>query len=282
MLLCESHRPVSRGSWTLAGGAVVHSSAALNIPGLSYEAGDGTIGSGDGWGAFGATGLQDASGLGWVGPQMGVALLVSGTYQFHTVNPNTGAYTNSGTTFAWGGTSWTLANTDGDAFSSLVPEIAVEQPSGTDIADGGSKDFGTVATGGDRSLTFTIRNTGSMNLTGLGTNIDGTDALRFTVTATPVAPVTAGGSTVCTVNFAPTTTGPKMAVLHITNNDVDETPFDITLTGTATAAQLLYEAWAANEAQRRCCCLGGCHSLPRRGEELVEIRLQHERPRTEL
>ncbi|MGZ8901147.1 MAG: choice-of-anchor D domain-containing protein, partial [Limisphaerales bacterium] len=115
------------------------------------------------------------------------------------------------------------------------PEIAVEEPAGTGIADAGTKDFGSVLTGGSASRIFTIRNTGTANLTGLGITIDGADAASFVVTGNPTAPVTPGGNTTFTVRFAPTTIGTKTATLRIANNDTDENPFDITLTGVGTS-----------------------------------------------
>jgi len=112
------------------------------------------------------------------------------------------------------------------------PEIAVEQPLGADIADGGTKSFGAVSVGSNVSFVFTIKNTGTADLTGLGMTIDGVDALSFSVTANPTAPVNGPlGTTTFTVRFAPLTAGVKAAALHIANNDPDENPFDIVLTG---------------------------------------------------
>ena len=117
-----------------------------------------------------------------------------------------------------------------------APEIAVEQPPGTDLVDGVStNDFGSVAVGASTSLTFTIKNTGTADLTILGFNIDGTDTTMFILTAIPSAPVSPGGSTTFTVQFAPSSPGLKTAALHIVNNDSDENPFDIAITGTGTA-----------------------------------------------
>ncbi|MBE0540032.1 MAG: choice-of-anchor D domain-containing protein, partial [Verrucomicrobia bacterium] len=125
----------------------------------------------------------------------------------------------------------------GTGTTAAVPEIAVEQPAGTDLVDGvGSRNFGSVLVGTNTSLTFTIRNVGSANLTGLGITIDGADAAQFTVTANPTAPVAPGGSTTFTVRFTPTSAGVKNAALHIASNDSDENPFDIALTGTGTTA----------------------------------------------
>ncbi len=149
-----------------------------------------------------------------------------------------------------------IASNDGDenpfditlTGTGTAPEIAVEQPAGTDLADGGSKSFGAVPVGANSNLTFTIRNTGSADLTGLGLTVDGPDAALFTVTASPTAPVSGpGGSTTFTVQFAPTSTGGKTAALHIANNDSNENPFDITLTGTGTAPEIAVEQPAGTD-----------------------------------
>ncbi|MFU8849122.1 MAG: ice-binding family protein [Opitutales bacterium] len=124
----------------------------------------------------------------------------------------------------------------GTATAAPVPKIIVEEPLGVDILDGGTRDFGSVAVGADNSLTFTIKNTGTADLTGLGITIDGTDALLFEIAANPTAPVVGpNGSTTFTVRFLPFTSGLKTAVLHIANNDSSKDPFDITLTGTVTS-----------------------------------------------
>jgi len=122
------------------------------------------------------------------------------------------------------------------AFS--FPEIAVEQPVSVNIADGGSKSFGSLLTGSDTNLSFVIKNTGAADLTNLNVTIDGADAGLFTVTTAPTAPISGpNGSTTLTVRFAPVSTGVKTATLHIANNDPDESPFDITVTGTSLSAQ---------------------------------------------
>ncbi|MEK7676755.1 MAG: choice-of-anchor D domain-containing protein, partial [Verrucomicrobiota bacterium] len=138
-----------------------------------------------------------------------------------------------------------IANDDGDENpynfaiqgTGTASEIAVEQPLNTNIADGGSKSFGTVNVGANTSLTFTIKNTGTADLTGLGITIDGPAAAQFTVTASPTAPVSGpSGSTTFTVKFAPASAGAKTAALHLASNDADENPFDINLTGTGREA----------------------------------------------
>ena len=126
-------------------------------------------------------------------------------------------------------------NGTGLALPATAPVIAVQQPLGVNIVNGaGTNDFGLVAVGTNTSLTFTITNRGDANLTGLGITIDGADAALFTVTTNPVAPVNPGSSTTFTVRFAPVSTGLKTAALHIANNDANNNPFNITLTGTGT------------------------------------------------
>lgn len=123
----------------------------------------------------------------------------------------------------------------------LVPEIAVEQPAGTNIVDNGGKDFGVVLPGSSTSLTFTMNNTGGAPLTGLTPTINGTHASDFVLTTAPTAPVAAGGSTTFTITFTPGAAGARSAAIHLTNNDSDENPFDINLTGTGAAPEIAVE-----------------------------------------
>jgi hypothetical protein len=146
----------------------------------------------------------------------------------------------SATSFRWrqlansGATNdhWAIDDVRIDSTVTTAPEIAVEQPAGTNLADGtATVSFGNVTTGLNASLTFTVRNAGSEALTGLALTIDGANAAEFTVTATPAASVAAGATTTFSVRFAPEATGARTAVLHLASNDADEHPFDISLSG---------------------------------------------------
>lgn len=111
------------------------------------------------------------------------------------------------------------------------PEIQVFYAA-ANIADGGTRDFGFSSAGRSSNLSFTVKNTGNADLTGLGITLDGTDAAMFDVTSPAVAPVAGpSGSTTFAVRFLATSTGAKTAALHIVSNDADENPFDIILTG---------------------------------------------------
>lgn len=113
-------------------------------------------------------------------------------------------------------------------------EIAIEQPAGSELADGASKNI-TVALGFPQTLSFTIRNYGvGEDITGLTVTKDGTDAGDFVILTNPVSPIAGPlGSTNLLVQFNPNTAGAKTAALHIASNDADENPYDINLNGTA-------------------------------------------------
>jgi hypothetical protein len=124
------------------------------------------------------------------------------------------------------------------------PEIVVEQ--GVDLTSGAAGvDFGTGLVGASSQRTFTIRNFGSENLTGVITTIDGPNAADFTITASPAGTINSLGSTTFTVTFSPAAAGARTASLHITSNDADENPFHIALfgAGAVTPAEIAQQAY---------------------------------------
>jgi hypothetical protein len=114
-----------------------------------------------------------------------------------------------------------------------TPEIAVEQPLGTDLTDGGATiDFGSADLGAAAApLAFTVRNTGTAVLTGLVLTADGTDPTDFALGALGVTNLAPGASTTFTVTFTPGTAGSRTAAVRLASNDADENPFDLALTG---------------------------------------------------
>lgn len=152
-------------------------------------------------------------------------------------NPSPAYYDRFGYSVAIDGTTVAmsaLSNVGVHVFATNTAEIALDLgPAHSDILDGGTQSFGNVFLSAVTSLTFNIKNIGIANLTGLGITIDGTDASDFTLTTSPTAPVSGPtGTTTFTVRFAPTSLGAKTAALHVANNDPDENPFDIILSGT--------------------------------------------------
>lgn len=125
----------------------------------------------------------------------------------------------------------------GVTFVFSPPEIVVEHPASTDLVDGAASiDFGSETIGvAGAAKTFTIRNTGTSDLTGLLVTVNGIDAGDFSIDASGMAATLApGASTTFDVTFTPASLGARSADLHIASNDADENPFDIALTGAGT------------------------------------------------
>ncbi|MFZ4763644.1 MAG: choice-of-anchor D domain-containing protein, partial [Roseimicrobium sp.] len=118
------------------------------------------------------------------------------------------------------------------------PEIALEQPLGTDLAHGtGSVDFGAVVPGaGGFSKVFTVRNTGTGSLSLGSLQLSGANEGDFSISAGALAgTVLPGQTTSFSVGFAPTAEGPRQALVTLGNNDEDEAPFTFVVTGTGAA-----------------------------------------------
>ena len=132
------------------------------------------------------------------------------------------------------------------------PDLDVEQPAGSDLADGAATvGFGlkTISTPGV-AKTFTIKNTGAANLTGFVVTIDGTHASDFAVTtALPSSTLAKEATAEFIVTFAPIDSGMRSAQLHIASNDPNEAPFDISLSGEGNFAPVLQLPLADVEAE---------------------------------
>jgi hypothetical protein len=116
-----------------------------------------------------------------------------------------------------------------------VPEISLEQPTGTPLVDGtAASQFDNVYVGSNRVLTYSLRNLGTATLTGLSASVTGANATDFTVSAIP-STLSAGTSSTFTVTFVAGAIGARSANLQITSNDEDENPFDVNLVGTGLA-----------------------------------------------
>ena len=114
-------------------------------------------------------------------------------------------------------------------------EIAVSSSESGAVADGGTDAQGTEPAGTAKTVTYTVNNTGLSNLT-LGTaTSSGLNNVTIGSIGTPgstsVAP---GGSTTFTVTYTPTIAAAFSFDLSFANNDGNENPYDITVSGTAT------------------------------------------------
>jgi hypothetical protein len=116
---------------------------------------------------------------------------------------------------------------------SVSPEIAIME-AGHHLTNGMTKEFGSIAVGSTSDLTFTLLNIGAADLSLTGTpKVSITGSSDFSVSIQPSSPISGPiGSTNFTVRFSPMTPGTKTATLSIPNNDSDENPFEILLTGT--------------------------------------------------
>ena len=114
----------------------------------------------------------------------------------------------------------------------------------TNIASGGTYDFGSKTVGTNTDVIFTIENLGvEDNLLLNGSPIialGGTNPNQFSVQVQPSTPVTPSGNTTFTIRFSPTGRGAKSATISISNNDLDESIYSITFTGTGTGATSFY------------------------------------------
>ena len=115
----------------------------------------------------------------------------------------------------------------------LAPEVAVSN--NASALDDGSANigFGTAAIhGAGATQTFVITNAGTAPLTGIAVSCDGSHATDFTVVQPAATALAPGASIGFTVGFSPMAAGTRQAAIHITSNDANESPFDITVSGT--------------------------------------------------
>ncbi|NOX17842.1 MAG: choice-of-anchor D domain-containing protein [Chlorobi bacterium] len=142
--------------------------------------------------------------------------------------------TNNGTT------------TYGDEKSFATKDVEIEVTGNAVVISDGDNtpsttddtDFGVVATSGGSAVhTFTIKNTGTngtLDLTGNPKVSISGDNTEFTVTVEPSANIAANnGTTTFEITFDPTADGQWNAEVSIENNDLDENPFNFSITGIA-------------------------------------------------
>jgi ELWxxDGT repeat protein len=116
--------------------------------------------------------------------------------------------------------------------SAAFPDIAIEQPAGTLRPDEAAIiDFGLSMLATPVVSTFTIRNIGGTDLSLSGTTIDGAGGTNFSAGTLSALSIPVGGTATLDVTFLPTSSGAKLAALHVLSNDPDEGSYDIELHG---------------------------------------------------
>lgn len=126
-----------------------------------------------------------------------------------------------------------------------APEIAVEEPAGTDRTSAYTSNFGaqTVLTG--QTKTYTIKNVGT-GILSLGT-VTRTGSTDYAITQPASSLLTPNASTTFDVTFTPTSIGTITGQVQIPSiapdNDFDENPFIINLTGTGSPTGAQTYTW---------------------------------------
>ena len=92
-------------------------------------------------------------------------------------------------------------------------------------------DFGGAPVGNTITRTFTIVNTGTLNLTVGMPTITGLGAGEFTITSAPATNVAAGSSTNLIIDFIPTALVTSDATVTFINDDADENPYSFAIKG---------------------------------------------------
>gem|GEM_PF-2460972 len=148
-------------------------------------------------------------------------------------------------------TDGSYSNTSGDLTSSLgnsgtssasltvaSPEIDLQRPAATSLADGGSDAQGSVAVGVQQVLTYTVENTGTATLTLSGTpsSTAASNVSVDSISAPGTSSLAASASTTFTVAYTPTAAGAFSFELDVDSDDADEGTYDLTISGTATQA----------------------------------------------
>lgn len=113
----------------------------------------------------------------------------------------------------------------------IAPELSVESPPDTPLAEFATIDFGYVGVGTTGRKTLTIRNTGSAPLTGLEVSKYGADAALFAVSALSTTSLQPNGTATVTLQFTPTSVVAANAVLTVRSGNTTANPFDVRLTG---------------------------------------------------
>ncbi|CUH73493.1 hypothetical protein TL5120_03303 [Thalassovita autumnalis] len=119
-----------------------------------------------------------------------------------------------------------------------APEISVSSSVSGAVADGGTDAQGSRAAGSPVTVTYTVTNSGTDALTlSTATSSSASNVVVGTISAPGSSSVAAGGgSTTFTVQYTPTVAGAFSFDLSMVNGDADESPYNITVSGTATGA----------------------------------------------
>ncbi len=122
---------------------------------------------------------------------------------------------------------------DGVTMPPGTQEIAVQQPAGDNLTAGKSeRDFPDTAVGDlSKPMTFTIKNRGKADLTGIKVVTVGVNGGDFKISDLGKKNLKKGETTTFKVVFAPKGFGDRKAKVRVISNDTDEGKFDIRVNG---------------------------------------------------
>ncbi|MCR9242314.1 MAG: choice-of-anchor D domain-containing protein [Rhodobiaceae bacterium] len=116
-----------------------------------------------------------------------------------------------------------------------MPEIAVSSSEGGAVADGGNDAQGNEPAGTVKTVTYTVSNVGTDDLTLATATVSSLSNVTVNAISAPgLTTLTAGNTTTFTVQYTPTLAGAFSFNLAFTNNDGDESPYDFTVSGTGS------------------------------------------------
>ncbi len=111
-----------------------------------------------------------------------------------------------------------------------VPVITIEDAYGVVIPENAEVDYGDVAKGSSLSKTFTLRNTGTADLTNVTLHKEfDIYPNEVVITQPPATTVVPGGSTTFSIQFTPPIYGPRQKAVWIASNAMVNGPFDLHL-----------------------------------------------------
>ena len=122
-----------------------------------------------------------------------------------------------------------------EVFGTRAPEINLSSSENAIVSDAGSDAQGIQPAGIAKIVTYTINNSGtvSLNITGTPTAANLINVAAPVITAPTSATVAPGGSTTFTVTYTPTIASAFSFDLDIISDDIDESPYDISVSGIA-------------------------------------------------
>lgn len=137
-----------------------------------------------------------------------------------------------------------------------VPDVQVEYPLATVIADDGTLQFTGTLPGQTTDVTITIRNTGNANLTGIV--LSSSNLTEFAIVSQSHTTLVAGQAGTAVLRFAPVAVNARSAVLTIASNVPGaKNPYVIGLRGTGIAAPVVVATDAATTVTSTTATLNG-------------------------